>query len=481
MSKLIIYSIIGMLGTQGAIGLAAHKHEVQVKDIDPIVERLSALQEGTPISTLFPDRGLAEAIKTYLKKTNIDEPVTDKELSNIKKLTATNMGIVDLSGVQLLRNLVTLDLSNNSIRNTQPLLTLPKLKEAKLLNQSLQQQPLTYEKDIRLHLHDILAFNQFDGENWQQTLTITSAYAHDMSLDTTSRAPSVTFYDVEATNALDFMLTWNVSRVNGKGKVSMSAHVHQPLAAAPIEAQPELPVGEIDEHIDAQPQLPVGATDEHVDAQPVLPVGKTDEEINAQPEVPVGKTDENVEAQPVLPVGETDEDIDAQPEHPIEEQDEHIDAQPDVPAGEGDETIDAQPNLRVGLVDETINAQPKKRVGDVDESVDATPQLPSDKRDEQINAQPNLRAQTKQHNDQTEKKQGYQPTPTKQDTTSQSQAESQTQTPQDDMKTRIETIWTEVQHTLNELLTPFMPHIAMMAGVSATIAVLALFMRKFLG
>ncbi|EAG1723153.1 hypothetical protein BBW79_12380, partial [Listeria monocytogenes] len=89
------------------------------------------------ISSIFPDANLAEAIRDKLGKSSVDDVVTQAELDGITGFTATNKGIVDISGVENLTNLSSLYLNVNQISDISPVSNLTKLDWLLLYNNQI--------------------------------------------------------------------------------------------------------------------------------------------------------------------------------------------------------------------------------------------------------------------------------------------------------------------------------------------------------
>ncbi|PZF87030.1 internalin [Listeria ivanovii] len=93
-----------------------------------------------PIDQIFPDPGLAKAVKEALKKRSVTDVVSQRELDGIRKyLYGNDKDIKSLEGLQCLNNLEELHLSRNQISDLSPLkdlanLTLLCLNDNKLKN-----------------------------------------------------------------------------------------------------------------------------------------------------------------------------------------------------------------------------------------------------------------------------------------------------------------------------------------------------------
>lgn len=103
--------------------------------------RYPAPSPALPPMDAFHDPNLQVAIINEVGKPTRDISISD--LENIKELTADNMGITDLSGLQYCTGLRKLSLNNNQITDISPLSSLPDLVELHLWhNQIINTSPL---------------------------------------------------------------------------------------------------------------------------------------------------------------------------------------------------------------------------------------------------------------------------------------------------------------------------------------------------
>ncbi|EAC7083567.1 hypothetical protein AF306_13020 [Listeria monocytogenes] len=84
------------------------------------------------ISNIFPDANLAETIRIELGKGSVNDVVTQAELDTITQVIASSKGIVDISGIENLTNLINLSLFDNKVSNIKPLKNLIKLETLNL-------------------------------------------------------------------------------------------------------------------------------------------------------------------------------------------------------------------------------------------------------------------------------------------------------------------------------------------------------------
>lgn len=110
----------------------------------------------------FADRALAEAISAELQ-----QPLTEDNLLKITKLDASGRGIVSLRGIEKLRNLESLNLQDNFIKDLAPLAELKKLTELNLRNNEITDlEAVNFSAIIHLPLrklglrHNVYRFPQ---------------------------------------------------------------------------------------------------------------------------------------------------------------------------------------------------------------------------------------------------------------------------------------------------------------------------------
>ena len=73
------------------------------------------------VEVTFPDANLRAAVKSALRIAEADPILEDNLQENLTRLTATNDGIVDLTGLDRATGLTDLDLGNNAIVDLGPL------------------------------------------------------------------------------------------------------------------------------------------------------------------------------------------------------------------------------------------------------------------------------------------------------------------------------------------------------------------------
>ena len=109
----------------------------------------------------FPDANLEEAVKKALRIADGDD-ILEADLETLERLTATNKGIANLTGLDRATGLKDLDLGNNVIVNLGPLSNLTSLEELDLAdNQIVDVSPLqnlTNLTDLDLDGNQIVIF-----------------------------------------------------------------------------------------------------------------------------------------------------------------------------------------------------------------------------------------------------------------------------------------------------------------------------------
>lgn len=101
------------------------------------------------IIVYFNDPQLDLAVRNQLEKTT--GVLTLSSLKLITHLEAGDYGINNLSGIELLENLVSLNIENNNVSDLEPLVSLKKLSILKAKNNNVEElQPLVYMSEIRI-------------------------------------------------------------------------------------------------------------------------------------------------------------------------------------------------------------------------------------------------------------------------------------------------------------------------------------------
>ncbi|EKM1289842.1 leucine-rich repeat domain-containing protein, partial [Listeria innocua] len=79
-----------------------------------------AIPGPTAISSIFPDANLAEVMRTQFGKSSVDDTVTQAELDSCTFLNVSFKNIIDVTGIENLRELTYLDIGNNKIVDISP-------------------------------------------------------------------------------------------------------------------------------------------------------------------------------------------------------------------------------------------------------------------------------------------------------------------------------------------------------------------------
>ena len=88
------------------------------------------------VEVTFPDDNLEAAVKKALRIADT-EPILETDLETLERLTVTNKGIINLTGLDRATGLRDLDLGNNVIVNLGPLSNLTSLEELDLADNQI--------------------------------------------------------------------------------------------------------------------------------------------------------------------------------------------------------------------------------------------------------------------------------------------------------------------------------------------------------
>ena len=105
-------------------------------DAEPENTEIDIEDGGSQATVLIPDANLAMIVRAMLK-INDDEPTTVAGMLHLRRLSASEIGISDLTGLQYATNLSDLFLGYNSISSLSPLKGLTNLTELDLSNNSI--------------------------------------------------------------------------------------------------------------------------------------------------------------------------------------------------------------------------------------------------------------------------------------------------------------------------------------------------------
>ncbi|EBF5184245.1 leucine-rich repeat domain-containing protein [Listeria monocytogenes] len=99
--------------------------------------RVGLMLEPREISSIFQDTSLAKVVVSELGKTSVEDKVVQAELDAIKILMANNKHVTTLNGLENLRNLTDLYLSDNQISDLTPLISLRRLRNLDFSNNQI--------------------------------------------------------------------------------------------------------------------------------------------------------------------------------------------------------------------------------------------------------------------------------------------------------------------------------------------------------
>ena len=136
------------------------------------------------VEVTFPDTNLEAAVKKALRIAE-GEPITVDSLQALERLTATNKGIVNLTGLEEATGLTDLDLGNNVIVNLGPLSNLTSLEELDLADNQIDNvsplQNLTNLTDLDLDGNQIVSISNLSGLSSLETLDLTYNSVEDVT------------------------------------------------------------------------------------------------------------------------------------------------------------------------------------------------------------------------------------------------------------------------------------------------------------
>ena len=136
------------------------------------------------VEVTFPDTNLEAAVKKALRIAETDD-ILDTDLETLTRLTATNKGIVNLTGLEEATGLTDLDLGNNVIVNLGPLSNLTSLEELDLAdNQIVDVFPLrnlTNLTDLDLDGNQIVDIFNLSRLSSLETLDLTYNSVEDVT------------------------------------------------------------------------------------------------------------------------------------------------------------------------------------------------------------------------------------------------------------------------------------------------------------
>ncbi|CBY76756.1 TPA: InlB B-repeat-containing protein [Listeria monocytogenes] len=111
--------------------------------------KITELQQESTYATVFPDEALSPIIaKAATGSDDVTQKVTQTALDKVTTLTATSSGISNLTGVDLLTNVINVSVSGNQITDISPLTNLPNLVTLNVSNNQLDNITLSAENNL---------------------------------------------------------------------------------------------------------------------------------------------------------------------------------------------------------------------------------------------------------------------------------------------------------------------------------------------
>ncbi|MBC2254029.1 Internalin B precursor [Listeria ivanovii subsp. londoniensis] len=98
----------------------------------------ASIQCPMPINEVFPDYGLANAVKRHLGKQSVTDLISQRELDGVQRLNGNNCNIKCIKGIQYLTNLKQLYLSYNQISDISMLTSLTQIELLSLMQNKLK-------------------------------------------------------------------------------------------------------------------------------------------------------------------------------------------------------------------------------------------------------------------------------------------------------------------------------------------------------
>ncbi|EGB9983327.1 LapB repeat-containing protein [Listeria monocytogenes] len=111
--------------------------------------RTAELQQESTYASVFPDEALAPVIaKAATGSDDVSQIVTQTALDKVTTLTATSIGISNLTGMDLLTKVTNVNVSGNQITDISPLTNLPNLVTLNVSNNQLDNITLSAENNL---------------------------------------------------------------------------------------------------------------------------------------------------------------------------------------------------------------------------------------------------------------------------------------------------------------------------------------------
>lgn len=219
--KLIICMAATLVGAQ------------QVGVIEAVTNTSEIIVNEARTTVSIPDLALRKAINKALGKGEVTTTVTQAEMLTLSGLTATNLGITNLTGLESARNIRSINVNNNSIKDITPLVGLPILNSLDIaynpisdFSQLAKMKPLKYLSLLSTGITDA-ELSYISGLTNLETLSLTynkgvtnlSALKNLTNL-TSLEAYSTGITDISALSGLTKLTSLNIG-LNGLKDISV--------------------------------------------------------------------------------------------------------------------------------------------------------------------------------------------------------------------------------------------------------------------
>ncbi|PCZ48524.1 LapB repeat-containing protein, partial [Listeria monocytogenes] len=181
--------------------------------------KTTELQQESTYATVFPDEALSPIIaKAATGSDDVTQKVTQTALDKVTTLTATSSGISNLTGMDLLTNLINVSVSGNQITDISLLTNLPNLVTLNVSNNQLDNITLSAENNlpklttITSTGNNLVTINIQDLPKFQ-TLTCDAAGTKMLSELTLRNLPKLYSAVTSGSNGVVFQSSPNLTKV----------------------------------------------------------------------------------------------------------------------------------------------------------------------------------------------------------------------------------------------------------------------------